>query len=221
MPSDPTVVGPEAIRRAVRLIVITDDALAAPRSSEQVVEAALEGGARMIQLRDKGATARRLLARARALRDLVHPKGGMLIVNDRLDVALAAGADGVHLGPDDLPVAAARRVAPPGFVIGYSTDDPVEARRAEREGADYLGCGAVYATASKADAGDVIGPGRLDEVAGAVGVPVVGIGGITPARAAEIAASTRAAGVAVIAAVMDAPDPLVATRALLAPFARG
>jgi thiamine-phosphate diphosphorylase len=107
---------------------------------------------------------------------------------------------------------------PDGFLIGYSTDDPDEARRAVAAGADYLGCGTVYGTSTKADAGAAIGLERLDEVAGAVPVPVVAIGGITPARAPEVA-RTRAAGVAVVGAVMSAADPGDAVRRLLAPFA--
>src|SRR5204862_7619409 len=116
-----------------------------------------------------------------------------LLGNDGVDVALAAGADGAHLGPDDLPVAATRARVPRDFLLGYSTDDPELARCAERDGADYIGCGTVYATRTKSDAGDAIGLGRLDEVARAVGVPVVAIGGITSDRAGEIA-RTRAAG---------------------------
>ena len=208
---------PAPLAERLRLIVITDAALAAPRSVLEVVAAALAGGAPAIQLRDKAASAGELLTTARALRELTRPAGALLFVNDRMDVALAAGADGVHLGPDDLPVAAVRRCAPPGFLIGYSTDDPESARRAVREGADYLGCGAVYPTGSKPDAGAVIGLERLDEVARAVAAPVVAIGGVTPARAREVA-TTGAAGVAVIGAVMGAPDPAGAAAALLAPF---
>jgi thiamine-phosphate pyrophosphorylase len=138
-------------------------------------------------------------------------------VNDRLDVALAAGADGAHLGADDLPLEAARRVTPPDFLLGYSTDDPDAARRAEAEGADYLGCGAVWRTSSKAVGDEAIGIDRLDQVSRAVRIPVVAIGGITRARASDVA-RTRAAGVAVIGAVMDAADARAATAALLAPF---
>ncbi|HSH45058.1 MAG TPA: thiamine phosphate synthase, partial [Longimicrobiales bacterium] len=162
-----------------------------------------------------------------------------LFINDRLDVALAADADGVHLGPDDLPVRAAReavdrargqqvgtRRATPGqhgraarrFLIGYSTDDPDTARQAAADGADYIGCGAVFGTTSKAEVGDErIGPQRLARVAAAVDIPVVGIGGITPANVPEVAA-TGAAGAAVIGAVMKAPDVEDAVRRLLGAF---
>lgn len=203
--------------RALRLIVITDRGVAAPGRLEDVVLSALRGGARAIQVREKGTTARELLDTTRTLKAMVREAGALLFVNDRLDVALAAGVDGVHLGPDDVPVRAAREAAPPGFLIGWSTDDPDEARRARDDGADYIGCGTVYPTAHKADAGRVIGPEGLDRVARAVEIPVVGIGGITPERAADVA-GTRATGVAALGAVMGAADPEAAVRGLLAPF---
>ena len=144
--------------------------------------------------------------------------GALLFINDRLDVALAIGADGVHVGPDDIPVAAIRPIVPKRFLIGTSTDDPEEAHRLVSEGADYLGCGTVYRTATKSDAGEAIGIDRLEQVILAVDVPVVGIGGVTVVRSREIADETGAAGVAVIRAVMGAPDPSEAVRALLRPF---
>ncbi len=135
-------------------------------------------------------------------------------MNDRLDVALACGADGVHLGPEDIPVAAARKVVPPAFLIGYSTDDPQGATGAAADGADYLGVGAVYGTLSKEGlAEEAIGPDRVAEVLSASGLPGVGIGGITPQNAAPVFAT--GAGVAVLGAVMDADLPGEAVRALL------
>lgn len=199
----------------LRLMVITDRRLSAPRSVREVVEAALAGGARAIQLRDKQASARELFAQATELLPLVHGHGGILIVNDRLDVALAAAADGVHLGPDDIPVASARRVSPSGFIIGASTDDPGRARQLEADGASYIGCGAVFGTSTKDVGGERIGVGQLAAVARAVSVPVVAIGGITTQNAAELAGS-GATGVAVVGAVSAAPDPRAAVRALLA-----
>jgi thiamine-phosphate pyrophosphorylase len=210
---------PRLSRLDLRLIVITDAALAAPRSVIDVAAAAVAAGAPAIQLRDKMATAAQLAEQARALLPIVHRAGALLFINDRLDVALATGADGVHLGPDDLPVAAARRVAPAGMLLGFSTDDPVAAARAEREGADYVGCGAVFGTSSK-DVGDErIGVERLDAVARAVRIPVVGIGGIGTDNVHEVAA-TNAAGVAVVGAVMSAVDPAATVRLLLGAFER-
>jgi thiamine-phosphate pyrophosphorylase len=201
----------------LRLVVITDRDLAAPRSVAAVVEAALAAGAPAVQLRDKGATAAELLDRARTLVAVVRAAGALLFINDRLDVALAAGADGVHLGPDDLPVAAARRIAPPGFLIGYSTDDPDLALRAQADGASYIGCGAVFGTKTKEVGGEQIGLERLDRVARAVDIPVIGIGGITT-RNAPAVARTTAAGVAVVSAVMSTEDPETAVRQLLDAF---
>jgi thiamine-phosphate pyrophosphorylase len=199
------------------LIVITDAGLAAPRSVEEVVAAALDAGARAVQLRAKRASPAEQVALARLLLALTRPVGARLFVNDRVDVALAANADGVHLGPDDLPVKAARRAVPAGFLVGYSTDDPDDAQRAVADGADYLGCGAVWRTGTKAVGEEAIGLDRLDQVAGAVTVPVVAIGGITPDRARAVA-QTRASGVAVVRALMAASDPRAVARALLWPF---
>ena len=204
----------------LRLIVITDRGLARPRDVMTVVQAALDAGAPAIQLRDKLATAAELLRQARALLPLTRAAGALLFINDRLDVALAAGADGVHLGPDDLPVAAARRIAPRGFLVGCSTDDPDAARRAEADGADYIGCGAVFGTRTKTEVGaERIGVHRLDEVAAAVDIPVIGIGGITAGNVAEVAA-TRAAGAAAVGEIMAASDPAAAVTALLTPWSR-
>jgi thiamine-phosphate pyrophosphorylase len=202
--------------------VVTDIELARPRAVVDVIAAALGAGAPAVQLRAKDAPARELLELGRAILPAARAHGALLFVNDRLDVALALGADGVHLGPDDVPVAAARGAAPEGFLVGASSDDPEVAGRLVSDGASYIGCGAVYATATKPDAGDVIGLDGLDRVARAVDVPVVGIGGITVERAAEVAAHTRAAGVAVVGAVMRAQDVAAAVRGLLAPWqARG
>lgn len=202
----------------LRLIVITDDTLASPRSIIDVVRVAVEAGAPAIQLRDKASTAREMADTGRRLREITVAADVLLFVNDRFDVALAIEADGVHVGPDDVPVAALRRVAPPGFLIGTSTDQPDEAVRLVAEGADYIGCGAVYATSTKADAGPAIGIEGLQAVVDVLEVPVVGIGGIDAQEASEIAKHTSAAGVAAIGAIMGADDPAAAVRRLLQPF---
>ena len=205
------------------MTVITDEVLARPRALSDVVREALAAGAPTVQLRLKSASARELLEAAQTLMPIVRSAGALFIVNDRLDVALAAGADGVHLGPDDPPVKDVRRVADARsgvadtFIVGYSTDTRDEAARAEAEGADYLGVGAVYATANKSDAGDVIGLKGLRRVVKAVSIPVVAIGGITPERAPAVA-KTGACGSATIGAVMSATEPAEAVRELLLPF---
>lgn len=201
----------------LRLVVITDALMAKPRAVEDVVRAALEAGAPAVQLRDKQANARALFEQAVRLRAITASLGALLIVNDRLDVALAAHADGVHLGPDDMPVAAARRAAPRPFLIGWSTDDPTRARAAEAAGADYLGCGAVFGTTSKDVGGERIGPEGLKRVVDAVQIPVVGIGGVNLENISALA-GTGAAGVAVIGAVMTATDVAAITRSLMAHF---
>lgn len=171
-----------------------------------VVDACLAAGATAVQLRHEGARGEELLREARELEPIARRHGALFLVNDRIDVAMAAGADGAHLGPRDLPIAAARAVVPDDFVLGFSTDEPGAARRAAREGADYLGVGAVYGTRSKAGLEDeAIGPGRVGEVLEAAGLPGVGIGGITPDNAGPVYRS--GAGVAVLGSVMDAADP--------------
>ena len=206
------------LRDRLRLIVITDADIAKPRTVLDVVQAAVSVGAPSIQIRDKTAPARELAATGRALLPITRAAGALLFINDRVDVALAIGADGVHVGPDDIPVSAIRPIVPKGFLIGTSTDDPEEAHRLVSEGADYLGCGTVYRTTTKSDAGEAIGIDRLKQVILAVDVPVVGIGGVTVVRSREIADETGAAGVAVIRAVMGAPDPSEAVRGLLRAF---
>ena len=203
------------LRDRLRLIVVTDPDCGAGRTVVDVVRAALRGGAPAIQLRMKDAPAREMTELARALLAETRAAGALLFVNDRVDVAVAAGADGAHVGQDDLSVTAARALAPPGFLIGVSAETAVLACAAEAAGADYAGVGPVYATGSKADAGDAVGVERIAEVVAAVRIPVVGIGGITIDNAPPVI-HAGAAGVAVISAVMRAPDPEAAVRALLA-----
>jgi thiamine-phosphate pyrophosphorylase len=204
----------------LRLIVITDSGLAGERGFLHVVHAALRAGAPAIQLRYKDASAGELLELAQELLPPIRAANALLFINDRVDVALAAGADGVHRGPDDMPVAAARRIAP-RLLIGYSTDDPDTARRAEQDGASYIGCGAVFGTTTKPGLADErIGLDRLREVVRAVSIPVVGIGGIGVHNVAGVR-ETGAAGVAVVGAVMGAGDPEGVVRRLLGSLGGG
>lgn len=194
------------------LYVITDERLGGGRTHEEQTRAALAGGAGVIQLRDKEASTRRLFEAARAMRDLTRAAGAILIVNDRLDIALAAEADGLHVGPDDLPVAVARRLLRPGMILGASAGTAREAIAAQEAGADYLGTGAVYeARGSKADAGAPVGPERVRVVCAAVRIPVVGIGGIKAENAAPVIAA-GADGIAIITGVVAAPDIAAAAR---------
>lgn len=196
------------------LYVITDRAAARDRPLDEVVAAAIRGGATAIQLRDKEWSAGALVAAGRLLLALTRPAGIPLIVNDRVDVAIAIGAEGVHIGQDDLPAPDARRLLGPGMILGVSASNVEEAVAAESAGADYLGVGSIFATGTKPDAGAPIGPGALSPIRAAVRIPVVAIGGITDSNAAE-ALRAGADGVAVIAAVMAAADVEQAARALV------
>ena len=209
----------------LRLIVITDVDLARPRSILQVVDAALNAGAPALQLRLKHAPPSEVYCLGTQLRAMTRAADALLFINDRVDIALALGADGVHLGPTDLPVATARRAernvadatkAP--LIIGVSTDDPERARSAWTAGADYIGCGAVFGTTSKPDVGEErIGPEGLRRVVDVVPCPVVGIGGIHPENVDQVA-RTGAAGAAVIGSIMSADDVGEAVERLMRPF---
>ncbi|HEY8450171.1 MAG TPA: thiamine phosphate synthase [Bacillota bacterium] len=172
----------------------------------QAARAALAGGVTCLQLRSKHLSARQQLELGLELRRLTRQHGVTFLVNDRPDLALAVGADGVHIGQDDLPLPTVRRLLGAGAVIGVSAETVDEALAAERAGADYLGVGPVYATASKEDAGAPYGPAVIARLAGATRLPIVGIGGITADNAQPVVAA-GAQGVAVIAAIFGAPDP--------------
>lgn len=195
--------------------VIVDRRFTRGRPVTEIVRAALQGGATVIQLREKEANTREMIALAEAIHAITREAGVPLIVNDRVDVALAVGAEGVHLGPEDMPVDTARAILGPERIIGASAGTVEEALEAERAGASYLGVGDVFGTKSKADAGTPIGLAGLAEIATSVSIPVVAIGGITPKKA-EQAIAAGATGVAVISAVVSAQDPEAATRQLVA-----
>ncbi len=176
-------------------------------------EAALRGGMTVVQLRARGWDDRGLWQAASGLRAISERHGALLIINDRVDLALAAGADGVHLGVGDLPVAVARRLLPPGALIGFSPETEDDRLEAEAAGIDYLGVGPVYGTQTKDDAGAAIGLHGLQRVVDLTPLPVVGIGGIAIDTAAAVVA-TGAVGVAVVGAVFLAADPEQAARDL-------
>jgi len=198
---------------ALRLVVILDAGVAGARDLAALGASATAGGATMLQVRAKEAGARAL---AELVRRVMAATTLPVVVNDRLDVALATGAAGCHLGQDDFPIDAARAFVPAGFWLGGSAGTVDEARHAAAAGAHYLGIGPAAATASKADAGEAIGVEGFRRVrAAAPGVPAVAIGGVTVGLVPALVAA-GAAGVAVIRAVLDAPDPEAATRALRA-----
>lgn len=204
-----------------RLYVILDPCVVPPgRALMDVAAEALDGGAGVLQLRDKSASTRELFATARSLAQLCRERGATFIVNDRLDVALASGAHGVHLGPDDLPIAQARRLAPE-LIVGASAGSLARALQLAAEGADYLGIGALYeARAVKRDASAPKGPEIVAEVAQSLSMPLIGIGGID-VHTAPVVASYGAAGIAVIRSVVAAESPRDAARSLLQAFNHG
>ncbi len=206
----------ERAEKALRLglYVITAVDAASGRGHLDVVRAALAGGADAVQLRDKEATGRELYSLALRIGEMVRAYGGTLfLVNDRVDVALAAGAHGVHLGQEDLPVGEARKMMGAKAVLGVSAGSVEEAVAAEREGADYLGVGPVFPTPSKPDAGRPLGLEGLRAVRGAVRIPLVAIGGINEDNL-EGVFEAGADGIAVISAVVSAPDMEKAVRRL-------
>jgi thiamine-phosphate pyrophosphorylase len=195
------------------LHVLSDEGLSRGRPHVEVMREAIMGGATVIQLRDKTSSTRRLIEIGRTLRALTRAAGVTFIVNDRADVAFAVDADGVHVGQDDLPATEARRIVGPRKIVGVSASHVAEAIQAERDGADYIGAGTIYATGSKSDAGAPIGVEGLAQIARAVSIPVVAIGGIKASNAMACIAA-GAVGVAVISAVVSADDVRQAAREL-------
>lgn len=206
------------MRRNVRscsswqLYVIIDRAAVGDRDLTHITAAAIRGGADVIQLRDKQASDRQLLKEAVRLLPLTRAAGVPLLINDRADIAHAVGADGVHLGQEDLPVDAARRLLGAHRLIGKSTHNPEQAMAAEAEGADYIGLGPVFPTPTKPDYGS-IGLGVIPQVCGSVRLPVVCIGGIDSRTISQVL-EVGADRVAVVRAVCSAEDPEAAARGL-------
>ncbi|MDI3542927.1 MAG: thiamine-phosphate pyrophosphorylase [Candidatus Atribacteria bacterium] len=191
------------------LYVITDRKIQ-KKSSEEVIEEAADAGASVIQLREKDLSTRLWVEEAQRAREVTRRKGIPLIINDRIDIALAVDADGVHLGEEDMPLVLARKIAP-SLIIGYSVSTVEEAQKAEKEGADYLGAGTVFPTSTKKDTGEPIGLERLKEIKKAVHIPVVAIGGINLFNLEEVLA-TSVDGVAVVSAIVGAESVREATR---------
>jgi thiamine-phosphate pyrophosphorylase len=201
------------------LYVITDQHQTESRSLEEVIAAALAGGARAFQLREKDLSARELCRLAENLLTRTRRAGALLLINDRVDVALGVGADGVHLTRRSLPPAAVRSILRPGMRLGVSCHTREEALEAASGGADFILLGPIFPTSSKAAYGPPAGPVLIRQVRPAVACPILGVGGITAENAGEVLGA-GADGVAVISAVMSARDVAAATRALLAAVRR-
>jgi thiamine-phosphate pyrophosphorylase len=195
------------------LYLVTDTALSRGRSNRSIVEAAIRGGVTMVQYRDKTASTLRMIEEAAELRDVCRAAGVPFIVNDRVDVALAVDADGVHVGQDDMPAPLARRLIGNGKILGVSVENIGQALRALADGADYVGASPVFSTPTKLDAPSPMGLEGLRSVAKAVPIPVVAIGGINEGNA-EAILDCGAAGLAVVSAIVSADDVENATRRL-------
>ena len=196
------------------LYAILDRSVSRDRDLPGLLEAVLAGGGRLVQLREKTMSLADLLPVAQHLARRCRESGALLIVNDRADLALAAGANGLHVGQEDLPARAARALLRPGMILGVSTHDPEQARRAVADGADYVAVGSIFPTTTKAGF-QLVGPELIRRVRPEVPVPLVAIGGIT-ADNASIALEAGADTVAVVSALCAAPDPEHATRHFLA-----
>ncbi len=201
------------MKKIGKLHVLTDEALQSRLTHLQLAELAIAGGADTIQLRQKIGSTRELIETARQIQSVCTKAGVTFIVNDRVDVAIAAGADGVHLGQDDFPIPLARKLLGEQVIIGGSAGSLEEARKCLAEGADYIGFGPVYETTSKDDAGPAAGLELLSLIAKNIPLPIVAIGGITVDNMKEVM-KAGSHGIAVISAVCCQDDPEDATRCL-------
>ena len=195
------------------LYLVTDAELGRGRSNFQIVEAALRGGVTLVQYREKNASTRRMIEEAFVLRQLCRTYGVPFIINDRLDVALAVEADGLHVGQEDMPAALARQLLGPGRLLGVSVENPNQARQALADGADYVGASPVFATPTKPDAPAPMGLAGLQELACHTSLPIVAIGGVNASNAASVLRA-GASGLAVVSAIVSVEDVEAAAREL-------
>ena len=195
------------------LYLVTDRGLACGRSTLEIVRAAVHGGATVVQLREKDCSTRDFIERALTIKAFLKDRGVPLMINDRLDVAQAVKADGVHLGQTDMPLKVAKKILGDSMIIGISAESLQDAIEAEKGGADYLGVSPIYATPTKTDTALPLGLEGLREIRKAVRLPLVGIGGLNRDNAAEVIRN-GADGVAVVSAIVAADDPQTAADAL-------
>lgn len=195
------------------LYLVTDRSLSKGRSTAEIVAAAVAGGVSCIQLREKSCGTREFLNEALALQPLLKSRDIPLIINDRLDIALAIEADGVHLGQSDMPIGMARKIAGDSLIIGISAESVDDALRAEQEGADYIGISPVFSTPTKTDIAPPLGLEGVRQIRALVDIPLVGIGGIHSDNAESVLAA-GADGIAVVSAIVSAADPAGAAKKL-------
>lgn len=204
---------PGELRRLLGIYLVTDPVIGRPRRVEEAVRQAVESGVRCVQLRDKGASHEELVMLGRRLLEFTRPAGALLILDDDVPAALEAGADGAHVGQGDMPAIAARSLLGADMVLGVSVRTAEEARKAESEGADYLAANLVFPTATKTDAGEPLGLDGVRRLRASTALPLVAIGGIDAKNAASVIAA-GADGIAVVSAIMAAPDIPAACRLL-------
>jgi len=197
-----------------KLCLVADAEAAQGRDLPNLIEKAVDSGVTLVQLRAKGMPTRKFLQLALQTAELLKAKGFPLIINDRIDIALACGAEGIHLGQDDLPLSYARKILGKKKCIGISVNTLKEAEEAEKGGADYLGVGPVYDTPSKRDLKAILGPSGLKVIREKVKIPILAIGGINAENVMEVM-SCGADGIAVISALIGAEDISEATRELI------
>ncbi|MBW2410333.1 MAG: thiamine phosphate synthase [Deltaproteobacteria bacterium] len=195
------------------LYLVTDRGLARGRSTLDIVKAAVRGGVTCVQLREKDCSTLEFIEQASGIKDFLSDRGIPLIINDRLDVAQAVKADGIHLGQTDMPLDMARAIVEDSMIIGISAESLEDAIEAEKGGADYLGVSPIYATPTKTDTAPPLGLEGLRQIRAAVKIPLVGIGGLNRENAAEVIGN-GADGVAVVSAIVAAGDPETAAAEL-------
>jgi thiamine-phosphate pyrophosphorylase len=195
------------------LYLVTDRGLSRGRTTIQIVEAALCGGVTCVQLREKTCSTREFITQALSIKDHLKRHNVPLIINDRVDIAQAVNADGVHLGQSDMPIEMARAILKDSMIIGISAESLEDAVQGEKDGADYIGVSPIYATPSKTDAASPLGLEGLREIRKSVKIPLVGIGGLNRENAGEVI-NNGVDGVAVVSAIVAADDPEKAAREL-------
>ncbi|MGD9241321.1 MAG: thiamine phosphate synthase [Desulfobacterales bacterium] len=195
------------------LYLVTDRGLARGRTTLEIVSAAVDGGTSVVQLREKDCSTRDFIEQALAIKEFLKDRAVPLIINDRVDVAQAVKADGVHLGQTDMPLETAKRILGDSMIIGISAESLQDAIDAEKGGADYLGVSPIYATPTKTDTAAPLGLKGLGEIRKAVKLPLVGIGGLTRENSGDVIRN-GADGVAVVSAIVAADDPEAAAKAL-------
>lgn len=200
-----------------RLCLVTDRGLSRGRSLVDVVAAAVAGGVTMVQLREKDTTTRQFLEEARALKDLLKPHNVPLIINDRVDIALAVDTEGVHVGQSDMPVALVRQLVGPKKIIGLSITNRTQIEREDAQQADYLGIGPLYAQTTKTDASTPLGVEGFAALRALTQKPVMAIGGLKASNSADVL-KAGANGLAIVSAIVGADDPQAAAQEVMRLF---